>query len=135
MSAFKLKNGQNPNSPLISSPEMYCQTHDVFQARLEQFQSKLSRITSLSTVSLITAIAGEIGNNSFDHNLGNWPDTVGIFSHILFEIKEVVLADRGQEFFQRLDRLGRNYQKQMRHFGWLLQKLFLVDIRRLEGMV
>ena len=103
---------------------MYCQTHDVFQARLEQFQSKLSRITSLSTVSLITAIAGEIGNNSFDHNLGNWPDTVGIFSPYSFRNKRVVLADRGQEFFQRLDRLGRNYQKQMRHFGWLLRNCF-----------
>lgn len=40
--------------PSHSSPEMYCQTRDVFQARLEQFQSKLSRITSLSTVSLIS---------------------------------------------------------------------------------
>ena len=29
--------------------------------------------------SVIIAITGEIGNNSFDHNLGKWPDTPGIF--------------------------------------------------------
>jgi len=28
------------------------------------------------------AIAGEIGNNSFDHNIGNWPDMAGIFLDI-----------------------------------------------------
>ena len=62
--------------------DLYCNTRDVFQARLEMFQSKLTRVTNPDTVSLITAVAGEIGNNSFDHNLGNWPDIPGIFFHI-----------------------------------------------------
>lgn len=60
-------------------PDMYCKTRDVFQARLESFQSKLTPIVPLAAVSLVTAVAGEIGNNSFDHNLGNWPDVPGIF--------------------------------------------------------
>lgn len=84
---------------------MYCQTRDVFQARLEQFQSRLSHIVSLSTVSLVTAIAGEIGNNSFDHNLGNWPDIAGIFFSYSIRNKEVILADRGQGILATLKRV------------------------------
>src|SRR3990167_8105214 len=46
--------------PAEPSPDMYCQTRDVFQARLEAFQSQLSRVTPLSKASLVTAVAGEI---------------------------------------------------------------------------
>jgi len=85
--------------------EMYCPTRDVFQARLEHFQSELSSIAPLKTVSLITAVAGEIGNNSFDHNLGNWPDITGIlFSYNLHD-KNVVLTDRGQGILATLKRV------------------------------
>jgi len=74
--------------------EYYCKTRDVFQARLEHLQSELLDTNNVST-SLISAIAGEIGNNSFDHNLGNWPDVLGIyFSYSLTE-KKIILADRG----------------------------------------
>src|SRR3989338_5626220 len=60
----------NPSEP---PPEMYCKTRDIFQARLETFQSIVHSVIPSSTAFLVTAIAGEIGNNSFDHNLGNWP--------------------------------------------------------------
>lgn len=86
---------------------MYCQTRDVFQARLEQFQSKLTRIASIETVSLITAVAGEIGNNSFDHNLGNWPDIPGIFFAYAIRSRKVALADRGQGILTTLKRVRR----------------------------
>lgn len=73
----------------------YCKTRDVFQARLEHFQSELLKDTNNVFSSLISAIAGEIGNNSFDHNIGNWPDILGIyFSYSLAE-KKIILADRG----------------------------------------
>lgn len=85
--------------------DVYCQTRDVFQGRLEQFQSKLSRITPLITVSLVTAAAGEIGNNSFDHNLGNWPDIPGIFFSYSMRSRKVVLADRGQGILTTLKRV------------------------------
>jgi excisionase family DNA binding protein len=75
--------------------DMYCKTRDTFQARLENFESTLSRIASIATVSLITAIAGEIGNNSFDHNLGNWLDVPGIFFSYSMRQRKVILADRG----------------------------------------
>lgn len=86
-------------------PDVYCQTRDVFQGRLEQFQSKLSRITPLTTVSLVTAVAGEIGNNSFDHNLGNWPDMPGIFFSYNIRTRKAVLADRGQGILTTLKRV------------------------------
>lgn len=85
--------------------EMYCKTRDVFQARLETFQSKLSPIVPASTVSLITAVAGEIGNNSFDHNLGNWPDLPGIFFSYSMRSRIVVLADRGLGILTTLKRV------------------------------
>ena len=83
---------------------MYCKTRDTFQARLENFESKLSRIAPLTTVSLVTAIAGEIGNNSFDHNLGNWPDIPGIFFSYSMRKRVVVLADRGLDILTTLKR-------------------------------
>lgn len=85
--------------------EMYCETRDVFQARLESFQFKLSRIAPLATVSLVTAVAGEIGNNSFDHNLGNWPDIPGIFFSYSMRNRTVVLADRGLGILATLKRV------------------------------
>ena len=94
--------GQDPIEP---NPDDYCPTRDVFQARLERLQSKLGRIVSLNTVSLITAIAGEIGNNSFDHNLGNWPDISGIYFGYSVRDRKVVLADRGQGILATLQRV------------------------------
>lgn len=87
---------------------MYCQTRDVFQARLETLQAGLSRISPLTTVSLITAVAGEIGNNSFDHNLGNWPDIPGIFFSYSMRSRKVVLADRGIGILATLKRVLPN---------------------------
>ncbi len=90
------------------NPDMYCQSRDVFQARLEKFQSKLSSVAPIEIVSLITAVAGEIGNNSFDHNLGNWPDIPGIFFAYSIRNRKVALADRGQGILTTLKRVRTN---------------------------
>lgn len=83
-------------SPYEPDQKYYCKTRDVFQARLEHFQSELLEDKNNIPTSLISAIVGEIGNNSFDHNLGNWPDILGIyFSYSLTE-KKIRLADRGR---------------------------------------
>ncbi len=91
--------------PETPSPAMYCQTRDVFQARLEKLQAELTRLAQIEVVSLITAVAGEIGNNSFDHNLGNWPDIPGIFFSYSLRDRKVVLADRGQGVLTTLKRV------------------------------
>ena len=86
-------------------PDVYCQTRDVFQARLEKLQSVLGDKVPMSAVSLLSAVAGEIGNNSFDHNLGNWPDIPGIFFSYDMRIRTIVLADRGQGILATLKRV------------------------------
>ncbi|EKE05829.1 MAG: hypothetical protein ACD_19C00176G0051 [uncultured bacterium] len=75
--------------------EYFCKTRDIFQARLEHFQSDLVKNIDMNFASLISAIIGEIGNNSFDHNLGNWPDILGVYFGYSLSQKKVVLADRG----------------------------------------
>jgi hypothetical protein len=83
----------------------YCQTRDIFQARLEKIQSVLIRKMTIDAVSLICAVAGEIGNNSFDHNLGNWPDIPGIFFAYDMKNCRIILADRGQGILKTLKRV------------------------------
>ena len=85
--------------------DVYCQTRDVFQARLEKLQSHLQRAIPSSATSLLSAIAGEIGNNSFDHNLGNWPDITGIYFSYDLGKGVIVLADRGQGILTTLKRV------------------------------
>ena len=48
------------------------------------------------TVSVLTQAVGEIGDNSFAHNIGHWIDLPGIFFAYDIGKRIVVLADRGQ---------------------------------------
>ena len=83
------------NSPSTIGQDIYCQTRDVFGVRLQSFMKHLENKIGDSAY-LISAISGEIGNNSFDHNLGNWPDIPGIYFAYNEFSKTVVLADRGR---------------------------------------
>jgi hypothetical protein len=95
-------------------PKMfYCQDSSIFQSRLERMQQELNN----ENVSLLTAITGGIGNNSFDHNIGNWPKVPGIFFGYDINKKEIVLADRGQGLLKTLKRVKpelNNYQDAIR---------------------
>lgn len=95
---FKLAKNWIFNNKGIEPPsDFYCPDISVFQARLIKLENELSKMKRLGkTFPLISAIVGEIGNNSFDHNLGNWPDIPGIFFSYDLKKGEVVLADRGQ---------------------------------------
>lgn len=76
-----------------------CSTSAQFKARLDSFAILLERIPELKKnfrFSLLVAVVGEIGNNSFDHNLGNWPDVSGIYFAYDLRKRQVVLADRGR---------------------------------------
>jgi len=84
----------------------YCQNSSIFQARLARMESEFSKIDSLKeNFSLLTAITGEIGNNAFDHNIGNWLDVPGLFFGYNLKSKQIVLADRGQGLFKTLKRV------------------------------
>ena len=90
----------------IPQQENYCETSDVFNARLERMGRELGKIKGLEkTFPLIVAIAGEIGNNSFNHNIGNWPDIPGIFFGYDLLKRQITLADRGQGLLKTLKRV------------------------------
>lgn len=81
----------------------YCQTSSIFNARLTKMQSALMQKPGFEKLySLIVLVAGEIGDNSFAHNLGKWPDTAGIFFGYDLEKKIIVLADRGLGILETL---------------------------------
>lgn len=86
--------------------DFYCPDISVFQARLTRLENELSKVKRLNEIfPLISAITGEIGNNSFDHNLGNWPDVLGIFFAWNLDKGIIVLADRGQGILSTLKRV------------------------------
>jgi len=86
--------------------DFYCLDSSVFQARLSRLESELGGIRELGkTFPLISAITGEIGNNSFDHNLGNWPDIPGVFFAYDLSGRKIVLADRGRGILATLKKV------------------------------
>ena len=86
--------------------KFYCPNSSVFQSKLSTLQYALTANTKLDRISsLIGAVAGEIGINSFDHNLGNWPDVPGIFFGYDIDNGVIVLADRGQGVLVTLKRV------------------------------
>ena len=88
------------------SDQFYCQNSGVFQARIEKMGGLMIENKDVNALfSLLTSIAGEIGNNSYDHNLGQWPDTPGIFFGYDLSKKQIVLADRGLGILKTLKRV------------------------------
>lgn len=91
--------------------QYYCASSNIFQLRLQSLEQRLTNIESLhATFPLITAVAGEIGNNSFDHNIGNWPDVPGIFFGHDAQRRKIILADRGQGILATLSRIRPSLQ-------------------------
>jgi len=78
-----------------------------FQARQSSMGILMEnqKILSSDVVSLLVAIVGEIGDNAFTHNLGNWPDVQGIFFGYDLGKREVVIADRGCGVYATLKRV------------------------------
>ena len=85
--------------------QYFCLDGPTFQTRLNHLEIALQQIPELKKYfSFISSIVGEIGNNSFDHNLGSWPDVRGIFFAFDLNKKQIVLADRGQGILTTLKR-------------------------------
>jgi excisionase family DNA binding protein len=81
----------------------YCQTSSIFNARLTKMEMALMQKPGFEKLySLIVLVAGEIGDNSFAHNLGRWPDTPGIFFGYDLAKGIIVLADRGLGILETL---------------------------------
>lgn len=95
--------------PFRIEEKYHCETRDVFQSRLDSMVNLLLNNTKIAEndIYILSAVAGEIGNNSYDHNLGNWPDITGVFFAYEFSDKKltIVLADRGQGILKTLKRV------------------------------
>ncbi len=78
--------------------EYYCERPDRFTSRVAKMGIQLQKSGNISEdlASLLTLVAGEIGDNSFAHNIGNWPDVPGIFYGYNIDKRVIVLADRGR---------------------------------------
>lgn len=76
----------------------YCERPDRFTSRVAKMGTDLQKIGHVpeDLASLLTLAAGEIGDNSFAHNIGNWPDVQGIFYAYDIEKRVIVIADRGR---------------------------------------
>lgn len=100
---------QNPKT--LPAGEEICSTRDVFQGRLDSMLRDLSRKKLNGTeLSLFTAILGELGNNCFDHNLGQWRDISGCRFQHGFQEGQLwgIIADRGQGVCSSLRRVVPN---------------------------
>ncbi len=91
----------------IEIPErFYCPNIGVFQSRLNKMKILFETEKTLENIApLVGALVGEIGDNSFAHNLGNWPDTPGIFFGYDFGKRKIVLTDRGIGILATLKRV------------------------------
>lgn len=78
--------------------EYYCERQDRFTSCVARMGLALQQTEGMSAdvASLLTLVAGEIGDNSFAHNIGNWPDTPGVFYAYDPAKQVIVLADRGR---------------------------------------
>lgn len=84
------------DKPFVPRQEFYCPTSDIWKARHEKMANEMAQNSAIGEISsLIASAVGEIGNNSFDHNLGNWPDIAGAFFAYDLGKRRIVLADRG----------------------------------------
>lgn len=75
----------------------YCPSIEKFKTRLERMAREMEMNDTLREIGpVVASVAGEIGNNSFDHNIGNWPDIPGAFFSYDLGKRTIALADRGR---------------------------------------
>ena len=103
---FALAMGWVLGKPQEPKKEFYYPTSIEFKMKLSKLQSALEKLEALQNYyPLIVAVTGEIGNNSYDHNLGNWPDIPGVFFGFDVNKKQIALADRGLGILRTLKRV------------------------------
>ena len=97
------------DAPKEPDSRYYCSNSGIFQFRLHAMESELLKLPAFEHIfSFISSTAGEIGNNSFDHNLGSWPDIPGNFFGYDLGKRMVIIADRGQGILHTLRRVRPN---------------------------
>ena len=104
LDSVQIPEGNNINIHEI----MHCFYRDEFNARLGRFIEMFKNFgLTESDAQRATALVGELGNNVFDHNLGNWPTNVSgciIAAQHYPDIHtiEIVVGDPGVGFYGSL---------------------------------
>ncbi|PIS29921.1 hypothetical protein COT42_04040 [Candidatus Saganbacteria bacterium CG08_land_8_20_14_0_20_45_16] len=98
---------QLPMVEAVFDEAYQCNSRDVFTAKLDNLYQETNN-------SLMVAVAGEIGNNAFDHNLGSWLDVAGVYFRHFNNEKIVVIADRGQGVRKTLSNIVPDIQTDKR---------------------
>jgi DNA-binding HxlR family transcriptional regulator len=90
-----------------SAQSLVSETREIFTARLPRLKSFLNDGLSEAVLPLVISTTGEVGNNSFDHNLGQWRDVPGCWleSQVSGGRLWICIADRGQGVYQSLIRV------------------------------
>ncbi len=111
LSALGLTWTSSAQPPKLQS-KYYCKRQDRFTSRLEKMGEIFLQSDQLSQdiISLLVTVTGEIGDNSFMHNIGNWPDAPGVFFAHNIGKRVIVLADRGQGVKKTLLRVRPNIE-------------------------
>lgn len=93
-----------------NNPELVCETRDIFTARLPRLKSFVDEGLTQETLPLVISTTAEIGNNSFDHNSGQWRDVPGCWFETQATGKHlwICIADRGQGIFKSLSQVHPN---------------------------
>ena len=101
-----LKWFQSSGTPNLT--DEVCETRDIFSARLSRLTLLENQGLSIEDLPLIISTIGEIGNNSFDHNLGQWQDVPGCWfeTQVTRQRLWILIADRGQGIFRSLSRVA-----------------------------
>jgi hypothetical protein len=89
--------------------EQYCETRDAFDGRLGRLlRAATGAGLAQDDAQLLTAVAGELGSNAYDHNLGHWRDQPGCcFGDEASERGILVwVADRGRGVLASLVRVA-----------------------------
>lgn len=96
-----------PKAGVLAGGEFLNETRDMLTARLPRLRRFTSEgLDATKVLPLVIACAGELGNNAFDHNLGNWRDVPGCWLQAQTVGKQLWLcvADRGQGVLRSLSR-------------------------------
>lgn len=100
--------GPRASDHVPRDPEEHCPTRDVFTGRLDHARILLERAPAFHAIaSELIAAVGEIGNNAFDHNIGQWRDVPGSWFGWKLDAGKwtAVIADRGQGVLATLRRI------------------------------
>ncbi len=89
--------------PFLPYQSIFCQDSSVFQGRLYRVLSDLdNNLGPSNNWSILVSVVGEIGDNTFGHNLGNFPDVAGLLFAYNLNKRLIVLADRGRGILETL---------------------------------